>query len=70
LTLCSIKIDDPKTGKSYLFGTSMACRSMMVLTGCRQRWASLVKTTSTDYTVRLLYYAVASEGTGKLPRVV
>jgi hypothetical protein len=64
-----VRADDPKTGKSYLFATNMTCRPKRVLRRYRQRWGIetsyrehnvfLAKTTSKDYTVRLLYYAVA-----------
>lgn len=64
-----VRVDDPETGKSYLFATNMACRPKRVLRRYKRRWGVetayrehnvfLAKTTSRDYTVRLLYYAVA-----------
>jgi hypothetical protein len=64
-----VRADDPETGKTYLFATSMACRPKRVLRRYKSRWGVetayrehnvfLAKTTSKDYTVRLLYYAVA-----------
>ena len=64
-----VRADDPETGKTYLFATNMACKPKRVLRRYRSRWGVetsyrehnvfLARTTSTDYTVRLLYYAVA-----------
>jgi len=64
-----VRADDRKAGKSYLFATNMACRPRTVLRRYKRRWGIetsyrehnvfLAKTTSKDYTVRLLYYAVA-----------
>jgi hypothetical protein len=64
-----VRADDPKTAKSYLLATNMACRPKRVLKRYKLRWGIetsyrehnvfLAKTTSKDYTVRLLYYAVA-----------
>jgi hypothetical protein len=65
-----VRAQDPKTWKkSYLFATNMTCRPKTVLKRYRLRWGIetsyrehnffLAKTTSRDYTVRLLYYAVA-----------
>jgi len=64
-----VRADDLKAGKSYLFATNMTCRPKTVLRRYKKRWgietsyrehnAFLAKTTSKDYTVRLLYYAVA-----------
>jgi len=63
------RADDLKAGKSYLFATNMACRPRTVLRRYKRRWGIetsyrehnvfLAKTTSKDYTMRLLYYAVA-----------
>ena len=64
-----LRTDDLRAGKSYLFATNMACRPKTVLKRYKRRWGIetsyrehnvfLAKTTSKDYTVRLLYYAVA-----------
>ncbi len=64
-----VRADDLTAGKSYLFATNMACRPRTVLKRYKRRWGIetsyrehnlfLAKTTSKDYTVRLLYYAVA-----------
>ena len=64
-----VRADDRKAGKSYLFATNMTCRPKRVLKRYRRRWGIetsyrehnvfLAKTTSRDYTVRMLYYAVA-----------
>jgi Transposase DDE domain len=64
-----VRVDDDKAGKSYLFATNMSCRPKTVLRRYKRRWGIetsyrehnvfLAKTTSKDYTVRLLYYAVA-----------
>ncbi len=64
-----VRADDRKTGKTYLFATNMTCRPKRVLKRYKLRWGIetsyrehnvfLAKTTSKDYTVRLLYYAVA-----------
>jgi putative transposase len=64
-----VRADDLRTAKSYLFATNMACRPRTVLRCYKRRWGIetsyrehnifLPKTTSRDYTVRLLYYAVA-----------
>lgn len=64
-----VRADDRKAGKSYIFATNMACRPKTVLRRYKKRWGIetsyrehnvfLAKTTSKDYTVRLLYYAVA-----------
>jgi Transposase DDE domain len=64
-----VRADDLKAGKSYLFATNMACRPRTVLRRYKRRWGIetsyrehnvfLAKTTSKDYAVRLLYYAVA-----------
>ena len=55
--------------RSYLFATNMPCRPKTVLERYNLRWGIetsyrehnvfLAKTTSKDYTVRLLYYAIA-----------
>lgn len=64
-----IRVDDPRAGKSYLFATNMICKPRTVLKRYKRRWGIetsyrehnefLAKTTSKDYTVRLLYYAIA-----------
>ena len=64
-----VRTDDLKAGKSYLFATDMACRPKTVLRRYRRRWGIwtsyrehnefLAKTTSKDYTARLLYHAIA-----------
>jgi IS4 transposase len=64
-----VRADDPKTARSYLLATNMTCRPKRVLKRYKLRWGIetsyrehnvfLAKTTSRDYTVRLLYYAVA-----------
>jgi len=64
-----VRADDRKAGKSYLFATNMTCRPKTVLKRYKRRWGIetsyrehnvfLAKTTSKDFTVRLLYYAVA-----------
>ena len=64
-----LRADDLRAGKSYLFATNMTCRPKTVLKRYKRRWGIetsyrehnvfLAKTTSKDYTVRLLYYAVA-----------
>ncbi len=64
-----VRVDDLKAGKSYLFATNMSCRPKTMLRRYKRRWGIetsyrehnvfLAKTTSKDYTVRLLYYAVA-----------
>ena len=64
-----VRADDLKAGKSYLFATNMTCRPKTVLRRYKKRWGIetsyrehnvfLAKTTSKDYRVRLLYYAVA-----------
>ncbi len=64
-----VRTDDRKTGMSYLFATNMTCRPKRMLKRYKLRWGIetsyrehnvfLAKTTSKDYTVRLLYYAVA-----------
>src|SRR5208337_149784 len=64
-----VRADDLKARKSYLLATNMTCRPKTVLKRYKRRWGIetsyrehdvfLAKTTSKDYTVRLLYYAVA-----------
>lgn len=64
-----IRVDDLKTGTSYLFATNMTCRPKTTLRRYKRRWGIetsyrehnvfLAKTTSTDCAVRLLYYAIA-----------
>jgi hypothetical protein len=64
-----VRVDDLKAGKSYLFATNMTCRPKTLLRRYKKRWGIetsyrehnlfLAKTTSKDYTVRLLYYAIA-----------
>jgi hypothetical protein len=64
-----VRADDFKAGKSYLLATNMGCRPRTVLSRYKRRWGIetsyrehnvfLAKTTSKDYIVRLLYYAIA-----------
>jgi hypothetical protein len=60
------KTDEPLT---YLFATNMTCRARRILKRYKDRWGIetayrkhnefLAKTTSRNYTVRLLYYAIS-----------
>lgn len=64
-----VRSEDRESKKSYLFATNMLCRPKRVLKRYKERWGIetsyrehnvfLAKTTSKDYTVRLLYYIVA-----------
>jgi hypothetical protein len=65
-----VRADDPKkTDIKYPFATNMCCKSKRLLKRYKERWGIeasyrkhnefLAKTTSKNYTVRLLYYAVA-----------
>jgi IS4 transposase len=64
-----VRVDDEETKISYLFATNMPCRPKRLLRRYKTRWGvetsyrehnlSLPRTKSKNYTVRLLYYAVA-----------
>ena len=64
-----VRSDDEKTGIKYLFATNMACKPKRILKRYKKRWGIetsyrkhnelLARTTSKNYTVRFLYYAVA-----------
>jgi len=64
-----IRVDDKKTKVGYLFATNMTCRPKRLLKRYKRRWGVetsyrehnlfLPRTRSTNFTVRLLYYAVA-----------
>ncbi len=64
-----VRVDDEETKIRYLFATNMTCRPKRLLKRYKTRWgvetayrehnSFLPKTKSKDYTVRLLYYAVA-----------
>ncbi len=64
-----VRADDLEAARSSLFATNMPCRPKTVLERYKLRWGIetsyrehnvfLAKTTSKDYTVRLLYYAIA-----------
>lgn len=64
-----VRIDDDQTKISYLFATNMTCRPKTLLKRYKTRWGVettyrehnvfLPRTKSKNYTVRLLYYAVA-----------
>ncbi len=64
-----LRADDLDVGKGYLFATNMDCTPKRALRRYKMRWGIetsyrehnvfLPRTTSKDYTVRFLYYAVA-----------
>lgn len=64
-----VRVDDEEKQLAYLFATNMKCRPKRILKRYKGRWGAetsyrmhnefLAKTTSKNYTVRLLYYAVA-----------
>jgi len=64
-----VRVDDRETGMDYLFITNMTCGANRLLKRYKRRWgvetsyrmhnSFLAKTTSKNYVVRLLYYAVA-----------
>jgi hypothetical protein len=64
-----VRVDDRKTKISYLFATNMTCRPKRLLKRYKTRWGVetsyrehnlfLPRTKSKNYTLRLLYYAVA-----------
>lgn len=64
-----VRVDDRETKISYLFATNMTCRPRRLLKRYKTRWGVettyrehnlfLPRTKSKNYTLRLLYYAVA-----------
>jgi hypothetical protein len=64
-----VRVDDRETKISYLFATNMTCRPKRLLKRYKTRWGVettyrehnlfLPRTKSKNYTLRLLYYAVA-----------